>query len=89
MSVIEKEDWKGVTDLVTNAKQVVSSVQDVAQKLADYANFRTNKSLAGKPFCFTGSNLNCLWKSEPRFLLYSGTISFFPCLVGEVLFLRF
>ncbi|XP_047147455.1 uncharacterized protein LOC124819893 [Vigna umbellata] len=46
MSVIEKEDWKGVTDLVTNAKQVVSSVQDVAQKLADYANFRTNKSLA-------------------------------------------
>ncbi|XP_020231507.1 uncharacterized protein LOC109812053 isoform X1 [Cajanus cajan] len=46
MSVIEKEDWKSVTDLVTNAKQVVSSVQDVARKLADYANFRRNKSLA-------------------------------------------
>ncbi|KAK7345792.1 hypothetical protein VNO77_16403 [Canavalia gladiata] len=44
-SVIEKEDWKSVTDLVTNAKQVVSSVQDVAYKLADYANFGRNKSL--------------------------------------------
>ncbi|KAL2992148.1 hypothetical protein AAZX31_10G033500 [Glycine max] len=47
MSVIEKEDWKSVTDLVTNAKQFVSSVQDVARRLADYANFRRNKSLAG------------------------------------------
>ncbi|KAG4396906.1 hypothetical protein AAZX31_10G033500 [Glycine max] len=46
MSVIEKEDWKSVTDLVTNAKQFVSSVQDVARRLADYANFRRNKSLA-------------------------------------------
>ncbi|XP_027365884.1 uncharacterized protein LOC113872490 isoform X2 [Abrus precatorius] len=45
MSVIEKEEWKSVTDLVSNAKQVVSSVQDVASKLADYANFRRNKSL--------------------------------------------
>ncbi|KAJ4726850.1 Sn1-specific diacylglycerol lipase alpha [Melia azedarach] len=43
MSVIEKEDWKNVIDLVTNAKQVVSSVQDVARKLADYANFRIKK----------------------------------------------
>lgn len=88
MSVIEKEDWKGFTDLVTNAKQVVSSVQDVAQKLADYANFRTNKSLAGKPFCFPGSNLNCLLKSEPRLLLYSDAICSFPCVVGELLFLH-
>ncbi|KAG4976751.1 hypothetical protein AAZX31_13G104100 [Glycine max] len=46
MSVIEKEDWKSITDLVTNAKEVVSSVQDVARKLADYTNFRGNKSLA-------------------------------------------
>ncbi|CAN1766521.1 Diacylglycerol lipase-beta [Linum perenne] len=36
-SVIEKEDWKSVIGLVTNAKQVVSSVQDVAGKLADFA----------------------------------------------------
>ncbi|KAK7393426.1 hypothetical protein VNO78_21982 [Psophocarpus tetragonolobus] len=46
MSVIEKEDWKSVTDLVTNAKQFVSSVQDVARKLADFANFKRSKSLA-------------------------------------------
>ncbi|XP_058208508.1 uncharacterized protein LOC131321637 [Rhododendron vialii] len=39
-SVLEKEDWKNVVGLVTNAKQVVSSVQDVARKLADYAQFR-------------------------------------------------
>ncbi|CAJ1968931.1 unnamed protein product [Sphenostylis stenocarpa] len=71
MSVIEKEDWRGVTDLVTNAKQVVSSVQDVAHKLADYANFRTSKSLAGKPFCCTGPKHNCLWRSESIFYLYS------------------
>ncbi|KAG6785816.1 hypothetical protein POTOM_007400 [Populus tomentosa] len=36
MSVVEKEDWKSVIGLVTNAKQVISFVQDVAQKL-DYA----------------------------------------------------
>ncbi|XP_031401001.1 uncharacterized protein LOC116210969 isoform X1 [Punica granatum] len=43
MSVVEKEDWKSIIDLVSNAKQVVSSVQDVAWKLADYAKFRNNK----------------------------------------------
>ncbi|KAI4301128.1 hypothetical protein L6164_034440 [Bauhinia variegata] len=43
MSVIEKEDWKSVVDFVTNAKQVVSSVQDVARKLSEYANFRRNR----------------------------------------------
>ena len=48
MSVIEKEDWKAIIDLVTNAKHVVSSVQDVARKLADYANFRRNKSATSK-----------------------------------------
>ncbi|XP_057965989.1 uncharacterized protein LOC131156374 isoform X2 [Malania oleifera] len=41
VSVIDKEDWKNVLGLVTNAKQVVSSVQDVARKLADYAKFRS------------------------------------------------
>ncbi|KAL1187978.1 hypothetical protein V5N11_007521 [Cardamine amara subsp. amara] len=42
-SVIEKEEWKSVIDLVTNAKQVVSSVQDAARKVSDYANFGNKK----------------------------------------------
>lgn len=46
MSVVEKEDWKSVIDLVANAKQVVTSVQDVARKLGDFAHFRTEKSHA-------------------------------------------
>lgn len=41
MSVLQKEDWRGVVDLFTNAKQVVSSVQDVARRLADYAKLRS------------------------------------------------
>ncbi|ONK79484.1 uncharacterized protein A4U43_C01F6830 [Asparagus officinalis] len=40
MSVLQKEDWKGILDLVTNAKQFVSSVQDVARRLSDYTKFR-------------------------------------------------
>ncbi|KAK4720246.1 hypothetical protein R3W88_018584 [Solanum pinnatisectum] len=40
VSVLQKEDWRGVVDLFTNAKQVVSSVQDVARRLADYATLR-------------------------------------------------
>ncbi|PON95079.1 Fungal lipase-like domain containing protein [Trema orientale] len=44
MSVVEKEDWRSFIDLVTNAKQVVSSVQDVARKLADYAKFRKTEN---------------------------------------------
>lgn len=47
-SVLEKEDWKNVVGLVTNAKQVVSSVQDVARKLADYAQFRGQTNVSGK-----------------------------------------
>ncbi|KAL8142610.1 hypothetical protein V2J09_015642, partial [Rumex salicifolius] len=39
-SVLEKEDWKSVVEFVTNAQQVMSSVQDVARKVADYAKFR-------------------------------------------------
>lgn len=46
--MIEKEDWKSVIDLVTNAKQVILSVQDVARKFVDYANFRRNNILNGK-----------------------------------------
>ncbi|KAJ0963601.1 hypothetical protein J5N97_028723 [Dioscorea zingiberensis] len=44
MSVLEKEDWKRMVDLVTNAKQVVTSVQDVTRKLADYARNISNAS---------------------------------------------
>ncbi|RRT41803.1 hypothetical protein B296_00057529 [Ensete ventricosum] len=40
MSVLGKEDWKGIVDLVTNAKQVVSSVQDVARKVTYFAKLR-------------------------------------------------
>ncbi|XP_047958333.1 uncharacterized protein LOC125203873 isoform X1 [Salvia hispanica] len=40
VSVLSREDWRGVIDVVTNAKQVVASVQDVAKKLAEYAKFR-------------------------------------------------
>ncbi|KAG6429113.1 hypothetical protein SASPL_107152 [Salvia splendens] len=40
VSVLSREDWRGVIDVVTNAKQVVASVQDVARKLAEYAKFR-------------------------------------------------
>lgn len=43
-SLIDKEDWKSIIGLVTNAKQVVTSVQDVARKLTDYANFTSKKS---------------------------------------------
>ncbi|XP_007050343.2 PREDICTED: uncharacterized protein LOC18613178 [Theobroma cacao] len=49
MSVVEKADWKNLIDLVTNAKQVVSSVQDVARKLADYANFKSKKESSDSP----------------------------------------
>lgn len=73
MSVIEKEDWKSFIDMVTNAKQVMTSVQDVARKLADYANIRRNKSSTGKPLC-SGPKLNYLLKIEIRFSSYSATI---------------
>lgn len=49
MSVVEKEDWRSVIDLVSNAKQVVSMMQDVARKLADYAKFRSQMDLPHEP----------------------------------------
>lgn len=52
-SVLEKEDWKNVVDVFTNAKQVVTSVQDVARKLVDYAKFRSQAELSGKTCLFT------------------------------------
>ncbi|XP_031503115.1 uncharacterized protein LOC116266150 isoform X1 [Nymphaea colorata] len=45
--IFEKEDWKRVTDLVTNAKQVVSSIQDIARKCTEYANFNSAKGVSG------------------------------------------
>lgn len=48
VSVLQKEDWKGLVDLVTNAKQFVSSVQDVARRLADYTKFRKMSEASGK-----------------------------------------
>ncbi|KAG9155660.1 hypothetical protein Leryth_003948 [Lithospermum erythrorhizon] len=47
--VLEKEDWKGLVDLVTNAKQVASSMQDVARKFADYANTRGRAKFPDSP----------------------------------------
>lgn len=47
-SILEKEDWKNVVDLFTNAKQVVTSVQDVSRKLVDYAKFWSQAELLGK-----------------------------------------
>lgn len=49
MTVFEKEDWRSLIGLVTNAKQVVNSVQDLASKLADYAKFRSMTSSSGEP----------------------------------------
>ena len=53
--VLEKEDWKHIVDIVTNAKLVVSSIQDVANKLADYAKVVTSASSGGK------SNMIGMW----------------------------
>ncbi|KAI4349411.1 hypothetical protein L6164_010003 [Bauhinia variegata] len=75
MSVIEKEDWKSVKDLVTNAKQVVSSVQGVARKLSEYANLRRN----------SGSTSGSIRKElpvtrkAPRIILSSNLISDHKC----------
>lgn len=46
--MIEKEEWKSVLDLVTNAKQVVSSVQDAARKVSEYAKFGNKNDFPGK-----------------------------------------
>lgn len=48
MSVVEKEDWENVINLVTNTKQVMSSVQDLAQKLTDYVILGNNRTSSYK-----------------------------------------
>lgn len=54
VSVFNREDWRGVIDVVTNAKQVVASVQDVARKLAEYAKFRGETKYPGILHIFIG-----------------------------------
>lgn len=60
MNVLEREDWKSFVEFVTNAKLVVSSVQDVARRLADYAKFRrktTASEVSSEESAAGGSNL--------------------------------
>ncbi|CAD6219982.1 unnamed protein product [Miscanthus lutarioriparius] len=52
VGVLEKEDLKHIVDIVTNAKLVVSSIQDVARKLGDYAKIvpvSTNSGVTKDP----------------------------------------
>lgn len=48
VSVLEKEDLRHIVDIVTNAKLVVSSIQDVARKLGDYAKIVSVSTNSGK-----------------------------------------
>lgn len=48
-TIFEKEDWKSVLDLVSNARHAVSSVQDAARKLVDYTNFRSETKFVDVP----------------------------------------
>ncbi|KAK1426782.1 hypothetical protein QVD17_15462 [Tagetes erecta] len=48
-SILEKEDWRSVLDLANNAKQVLSSVQDVAKKLVDYTKFGSDAKFIDVP----------------------------------------
>lgn len=48
VSVLEKEDLKHIVDIVTNAKLVVSSIQDVARKLGDFAKIGSTSTNSGE-----------------------------------------
>jgi hypothetical protein len=52
VSVLEKEDWKHIVGIVTNAKLVVSSIQDVSRKLSDYAKIGKVTAGSGKLIVF-------------------------------------
>ena len=67
-AVLEKEDWRSIIGLVTNAKQVMNSVQDVAGKLADYAKFRSVTDSSGEPW-------PDLSKKQGSFILSEFTLS--------------
>ena len=68
MTVLEKEDWRSLISLVTNAKQVVTPVQDVASKVAGYAKFRSATGSSGEP-CFA------LAKKQENFIMSEVTYS--------------
>ncbi|TQD73442.1 hypothetical protein C1H46_041028 [Malus baccata] len=70
-SVIEKEDWRSVIGLVTNAKQVVSSVQDVARKLSDYAKFGSSKNSSDNTVAIESGGAAC---KVPEELFVPGTV---------------
>lgn len=50
ISVLKREDWKSFVDLITNARQVISSIQGVALKVAEYAKFGNKPRSSGKLF---------------------------------------
>lgn len=62
--MIEKQDLNGgFFGLWTNAKQMVTSVQDVARKLGDFANFTGKKRSSGKLYIWF---LVCLLLLSPH-----------------------
>ncbi|KAG8050234.1 hypothetical protein GUJ93_ZPchr0009g2369 [Zizania palustris] len=83
VSVLEKEDLKHIVDIVTNAKLVVSSIQDVARKLADYAKTVTVSASSdgvkdpGRPLSSTEVLLSAENKADvfvPEDLFLPGTL---------------
>lgn len=73
--VLEKEDWKHIVDIVTNAKLVVSSIQDVANKLADYAKVvTTSASSVGKSTWL--SKMTVMWISDRSLGCLLGFVSY-------------
>ncbi|XAR58632.1 hypothetical protein NMG60_11014107 [Bertholletia excelsa] len=78
MSVLENEDWRSVVGLVTNAKQVVSSVQDVARKLADYAKFRSQTKASEFPSVSEASPTSMTTKESSGLVIKEETVCTMP-----------
>lgn len=76
---MEKEDWKSFVELVANAKQVVSSVQDVARKLADYAKFRSKTNASGKTFFFLEKKMNYI--NYKHYKIEQKRVKTLPCMI--------
>ncbi|CAO2818805.1 unnamed protein product [Amaranthus hypochondriacus] len=85
MSVLEKEDWKSVLEFLTNAKQVVSSVQDVARKVADYAKFRSSTNHSDLPTKDSSPSQSAVIKKAESSALVHHEELFVP---GTVYYLR-
>ncbi|XP_057517625.1 uncharacterized protein LOC130798589 isoform X4 [Amaranthus tricolor] len=85
MSVLEKEDWKSVLEFLTNAKQVVSSVQDVARKVADYAKFRSRTNHSELPTKDSSPNQSAVIKKTESSALVHHEELFVP---GTVYYLK-